>query len=232
MFRQVISYRWKDGVTEQQKAAFAAAFAGLREIPELISNRFADDARHFDGNYDVVAVMDFPDFASARRYVADDRHQAYIRDFASQMIGERVVVQHDWAVGDLVGVQRVSVPVSDLVRSEHWYAAAFGFVPHATGENGENDVPSRAGAGDAAMVMVMRHPEQPIEVALVLDPVRAAALAGFPLVTFSVGTQADLATLTTRLTSEGIAHGPASGSPLHVDVPNLDGIVVRLATLL
>jgi hypothetical protein len=218
MFRQVIAYRWKDGVTDEQKAAFAATFAGLREIPELISSRFAGDAGHFEGNYDVVAVMDFPDFPSARRYVADDRHQAYIREFASQMIGERVVVQHDWAVGDLVGVQRVSVPVSDLLRSEHWYAAAFGFVPAAEG------------AVDGQIVL--RHREQPIELALVLDPARAAALAGFPLVTFSVGTEADLATLLSRFAVEGIAHDPPTGIPLHVDIADLDGIVVRVATLL
>ncbi len=216
MFRQVVSYRWKDGVTDEQKAAFAAAFAGLREIPELISSRFADDAGHFEGNYDVVAVMDFPDFPSARRYVADDRHQAYIREFASQLIGERVVVQHDWAVGELVAVQRVAVPVSDVLRCGDWYVSAFGFV-------------STPGADG---VRVLRHSEQPIELVLTADPVRAAAMAGFPLVTFAVGTEADLATLLARFENRAVTHGPPTGVPLAVDVPDLDGIVVRVTTLL
>lgn len=218
MFRQVVSYRWKDGVTDAQKAAFAAAFAGLRAIPEVISLRFADDAGHFEGNYDVVAVMDFPDFPSARRYVADDRHQAYIRDFASQMINERVVVQHDWAVGELVAVQRVTVPVSDVVRCGDWYVAAFGFVAQSPGVHDT--------------MRVLHHPEQRIELALTLDPARAAALDGFPLVTFAVGTEADLATLLARFESRAITHGPATGAPLYVDVPDLDGIIVRVATLL
>ena len=124
MFRQVIAYRWADGVTDEAKAGFRDALAGLRAIPELSSLRFADDARHFEGNFDAVAVMDFPDFAAARRYVTDERHQVYIRDFASKLISERVVVQHDWAVRDLAGVHHVTVPVSDVARSRGWYACA------------------------------------------------------------------------------------------------------------
>jgi hypothetical protein len=42
------------------------------------------------------AVMDFADFASARTYVEHPVHQTYIRDHASKVVGDRVVVQHDW----------------------------------------------------------------------------------------------------------------------------------------
>ena len=98
VFRQVVAYRWADGVSEDAKTGFRESLAGLRAIPELTSVKFADDAGHFEGNFDAVAVMDFPDFAAARRYVVDERHQAYIRDYASKLIGDRVVVQHDWAV--------------------------------------------------------------------------------------------------------------------------------------
>ncbi len=41
MFRQVIAYRWADGVTDDAKAAFRAALDGLRVIPELSSLQFA-----------------------------------------------------------------------------------------------------------------------------------------------------------------------------------------------
>jgi hypothetical protein len=41
-------------------------------------------------------VADFADFAAARSYVAHPLHQAYVRDHASQVIGQRIVVQHDW----------------------------------------------------------------------------------------------------------------------------------------
>lgn len=216
MFRQVIAYRWKDGVTDDDKAGFRAAFAGLREIPELIGLRFADDARHFEGNHDVVAVMDFPDFAAARRYVADERHQAYIREFASQMIGERVVVQHDWAVGEVAGIHHVAVPVAALARSRDWYARAFGF-----------DV-TRESADEVAMT----HPT--LELVLCHDPARATALAGFCTLTLAVSTASDLATIIAGLEATGVEHEPLTTTPegTHVDLADPDGHVVRLRTLL
>ena len=222
MFRQVVAYRWADGLTDEAKAAFREAFAGLRAIPELTSLRFADDAKHFEGNFDAVAVMDFPDFVAARRYVADERHQTYIRDFASKMIGERVVVQHDWAVGDLAGIHHVTVPVTDVGRSRDWYARAFGLkVLHE---------PTDADAAEVTMA----HPSASIEVVLRHDPPRARALAGFNALSFAVGTIDDLDALVARLDERSIAHGPptSSSTGMFVDVADPDGLVVRLATLL
>jgi catechol 2,3-dioxygenase-like lactoylglutathione lyase family enzyme len=222
MFRQVIAYRWADGVTEDAKDASRKALAGLRAIPELSSLRFADDARHFEGNFDMVAVMDFPDFAAARRYVADERHQAYIRDFASKLIGERVVVQHDWAVRDLAGVHHVTLPVSDVARSRDWYAQAFGFA-----------VQHEAIDGDAGEV-IMAHPNASIEVVLRQDPPRARALAGFDAIAFTVATAEDLDGVVARLDAQGVAHGApmASSSGVSVGVVDPDGLVVQLTTLL
>lgn len=96
VFRQVISIRWVEGVTETQKQAYRDALDGLRAIPELLDLRWGDDARIFEGNFDFVAVMDFADFPSARRYVENPLHQAYISDHARPLIAERVVVQHEW----------------------------------------------------------------------------------------------------------------------------------------
>ena len=98
MFRQVISIRWAESVTDQQKQAYREALDGLRSIPELTELRWGDDAGIFEGNFDFVAVMDFPDFAAARRYVEHPLHQAYIRDHAQVVIAERVVVQHEWGL--------------------------------------------------------------------------------------------------------------------------------------
>ncbi len=222
MFRQVIAYRWRDGVTDEDKAAFRDSFNGLRAIPELTSLRFADDARYFEGNFDVTAVMDFPDFAAARRYVADDRHQAYVREFASQMIGERVVVQHDWAVGDLAGIHHISLPVSNVARSADWYETAFGLA--------KVDEVREANLHEITMV----HPETGTTVVLRLDPPRAAALAGFDVLTFAVGTLDDLHAIQVHLDAHAIAHGAprASGAGVHVNVPDPDGILVRVSTLL
>jgi hypothetical protein len=96
VFRQVVAIRWVDGASPGAKHAYRNALAGLREIPQLLVLTCGDDAGHFEGNFDFVAVMDFADFASARVYVEHPLHQSYIRDHASKVIGERVIVQHDW----------------------------------------------------------------------------------------------------------------------------------------
>jgi catechol 2,3-dioxygenase-like lactoylglutathione lyase family enzyme len=226
MFRQVVAYRWVDEVTDEDKAGFYKAFEGLRSIPELTSLRFAEDARYFDGNFDVVAVMDFPDFAAARRYVADERHQSYIREYASKLIGERVVVQHNWAEGAIVGVHRIALPVSDVTRSSAWYTSAFGLV-EVPSANAARD----AGAGADEVTLV--HPTESIALVLRNDPPRANALAGFDAISFAVGTVDDLDAVIAHLESAGIAHGPSIVSSLgmQVDVADPDGIVVRLTTL-
>ena len=96
MFRQVVSTRWAEGVSPEAKQEFRDALDRLRDIPELLALTWGDDAGHFEDNFDFVAVMDFADFAAARRYVEHPLHQTYVREHASQVVGERVVVQHDW----------------------------------------------------------------------------------------------------------------------------------------
>lgn len=96
MFRQVISIRWADDVSVEAKQQYREALDALRGIPELLELTWGDDAGHFEGNFDFVAVMDFADFASAQVYVEHPLHQVYVRDHASKVVGDRVVVQHDW----------------------------------------------------------------------------------------------------------------------------------------
>ena len=96
MFRQVVAIRWVGDASPEAKRAYRDALDALREIPELLALTCGDDAGHFDGNFDFVAVMDFADFASARVYVEHPLHQAYVRDHASKVVGQRVIVQHEW----------------------------------------------------------------------------------------------------------------------------------------
>lgn len=96
MFRQVVMCRWGDGVSEEARPGLRDTVERMEGIPELVAMAYGDDARHFEGNFDFVIVSDFDDFESARRYVAHPLHQAYVRDHASQPVGERVIVQHDW----------------------------------------------------------------------------------------------------------------------------------------
>ena len=96
-FRQVVVYQWAGGVSPEAKQGFRDALDDLREIPELLAMTCGDDAGYFDDNFDFVVVADFADFAAARRYVAHPLHQTYVRDHASLVIGQRIVVQHDWS---------------------------------------------------------------------------------------------------------------------------------------
>jgi hypothetical protein len=96
MFRQVVAIRWAEGVSDEDKQGYRDAVEALRAIPELLSLTWGDDAGHFEGNFDFVVVQDFADFASAQVYVHHPVHQSYVHDHASRVVGERVIVQHDW----------------------------------------------------------------------------------------------------------------------------------------
>jgi catechol 2,3-dioxygenase-like lactoylglutathione lyase family enzyme len=194
----------------------------LRVIPELTCLTLGDDAGHFEDNHDFVAVLDFADFAAARRYVGDERHQAFVRDHAVKVVGERVVVQHDWALDDVAGIHHVKLPVADVIRSRDWYQRAFGLVV-------EREFHEDSRLAGVSLI----HPTSPLRIALREDPTRAAALAGFDAVALTVATPADLQALLHKLDVLGVAHGePVTGSVgVVVDVPDPDGMHVRLFTL-
>ena len=222
MFRQVISYRWADGLSEDDREGFRRALASLRKIPELHMVTFGDDAGHFPDNHDFVAVMDFPNFEAARRYVEASEHQAFVRDHALQAHRERVVVQHDWAVGAATSIHHVKVPVSDVATSRDWYGRAFSL-----------EVTQEFRDGDHLSGVGMFHPETGTGVALRHDPVRAGALSGFDVVALTVATPDDLDLMLDRLREQGVAFGePMPGrAGVVVDVPDPDGIIIRLFTL-
>jgi catechol 2,3-dioxygenase-like lactoylglutathione lyase family enzyme len=222
VFRQVVAHRWVPGTDEAARAGFRAAMESLRAIPELVALRHGDDVARFEGNHDYVAVLDFADFAAARRYVEADLHQAFVQDHARVVVDARVVVQHDWAVGRVSGLHHVKLPVTDVERSRAWYGRAFDFTCHL--EFREQD---------RLCGVALRSPEGDVSLALREDPARAAALAGFDTVCLAVGTRTDLDELLTRLDGRGIAHGtPVAGRGGDaVDVPDPDGHLVRIHTL-
>jgi catechol 2,3-dioxygenase-like lactoylglutathione lyase family enzyme len=222
VFRQVVAHRWAPGIDDAARAGFRTAMEALRAVPELVALRHGDDGRRFEGNHDYVAVMDFPDFAAAGRYVASDLHRAFIADHARHVVDARVVVQHDWAEGEVSGLHHVKLPVTDVERSREWYHRAFDL----TCELEFREEGRLRGAG-------LRHPGSELRLALREDPARAAALAGFDTVCLAVGTRADLDELLGRLDIRGIRHGqPVAGRGGDaVDVPDPDGHLVRVHTL-
>jgi catechol 2,3-dioxygenase-like lactoylglutathione lyase family enzyme len=222
VFRQVVAHRWSPRADAAARDGFRAAMESLRTVPELVALQHRDDAGHFAGNHDYVAVLDFPDFAAARRYVASPVHQAFVREHAASAVDSRVVVQHDWAVDAVSGLHHVKLPVSDVERSARWYGRAFGFTRvWELREDGE-----LRGAA-------LRHQESGLQLALRRDPERAAALAGFDTLCLAVGTRSDLDAVLDRLDERGVGHGsPFAGRGGDaVDVPDPDGQLVRLHTL-
>lgn len=220
MFRQVVLHRWVPGAGTVERTGYRAAMDALRAIPELVALRYGEDAGHFEDNHDFVAVLDFPDFAAARRYVAAEPHRHFVAEHASRVAEARVVVQHTWAVGEVAGLHHVKLPVTDVARSREWYSAAFGFLHDL--EFTEDGVLRGVALRHADLRLALRH-----------DPERARALAGFDTLCLAVGTGDDLAAVLHRLDSLGIAHtAPVSGhGGLAADVADPDGHLVRLHTL-
>src|SRR4051812_28561152 len=64
VFRQVVAHRWAPQADATDRDGFRTAMESLRAVPELVALRHGDDAGHFVGNHDYVAVLDFPDFAA------------------------------------------------------------------------------------------------------------------------------------------------------------------------
>lgn len=221
MFRQVVAHRWAEGTTADDRRRYRAAMDALRAIPELTALRYGDDAGHFPGNHEFVAVLDFPDFAAARRYVAAEPHQRFVADHARRVVDARVVVQHDWSAGAPSGLHHVKLPVVDVARSRDWYRDALGF---------RDDLEFREDGVLRGVALSL--PDTDVRLALRADPERARALAGFDSICLAVGTRSDLDALLARLDNGGVIHtDPVQGhGGWAADVPDPDGHLVRVHT--
>lgn len=221
MFRQIVATTWADGVDEDRKRGFVDAAFGLRRIPEVVSAHAGTDAGHFEGNYGAVTILDFADFASARRYVAHPDHHAFVATWVRPLSAERVVVQYDWGAGAVVGFHHVKVPVADVERSRRWYVETLGF-----------EVDLEFVEDGVLRGVSLTHPVAGIRLALREDPARAEALRGFDMVALAVGTRADLGTVLERATAAGATPGTVTEGRegWACDLGDPDGIVARLYT--
>jgi len=96
MVRHVVAFRFKEGVTPEDRESIAE---GLRSLPGQIAEIrryvFGPDLGLAEGNFDYVVVGDFDDEAAYQRYAAHDAHQALIRDSIRPVLAERVAVQYE-----------------------------------------------------------------------------------------------------------------------------------------
>lgn len=125
---------------------------------------------------------------------------------------------HPHPLPPLVGRHHLRLPVGDVWASRDWYSSVLGFDPVF-------DLEEESGP----VGVILRHPSR-IVLSCHLDGPRAAALAGFAVLGLQVADRGVLDDWCHHFDAVGQRHGPVSAGPLgwFVDVPDPDGIVVRL----
>jgi len=122
----------------------------------------------------------------------------------------------------LAGVHHLKLPVSDLERSQRWYESRLGYQKHVEfAEDGK------------VMGIGLQHPAGGPDLALRLDPNRAAAAAGFDYFAIGVPDRQAIEELADRLTGLGETHAGVHFATLGWILPNLhdpDGHEVRFYT--
>lgn len=72
MLRHVAMFKWKDGVTDDQKVAARDALANLKEtVPSVVEYTVGFDIERNPNNWDMVLVADFKDVEGLESYFAD-----------------------------------------------------------------------------------------------------------------------------------------------------------------
>jgi quinol monooxygenase YgiN len=71
MLRHVAMFKWREGVTDEQKAAARDALAALKqEVPSVVEYTVGFDIGRNPNNWDMVLVADFDDVAGLEAYFA------------------------------------------------------------------------------------------------------------------------------------------------------------------
>lgn len=122
--------------------------------------------------------------------------------------------------GLIIGIHDVRIPVSDPWASRDWYMAVLAFEPLLDLE----DAPGLVG-------VVLRHPGGAV-LGLHHDPRRAAAMKGFVMCVLAVADRPALEVAAGLFDTMRQPRGPVNQGHLgwYLDLPDPDGIVVRLHT--
>jgi hypothetical protein len=92
--RHVATFRFVDGVTEEQIANLTAALEALPdEIPEIEAFTCGPDAGLNEGNAHYSVVADFPSIDAYLTYRDHPAHQAVLADRIRPILAARVAVQ-------------------------------------------------------------------------------------------------------------------------------------------
>ena len=93
MFRHIVTFRWVDGTTEEQRREAEAEIATLPPLMRgLREYRFGHDAGVVDGNADFAIIADFDDADAYFAYRDHPAHQDVVRRITRPLTKERMTV--------------------------------------------------------------------------------------------------------------------------------------------
>lgn len=125
------------------------------------------------------------------------------------------------ALGEILGLHHVKVPVSDLSRSRSWYERVFELQPNVEFADEDGVVRGVAYRAKGGFGLSLRE-----------DPARAHAMAGYDPFAILVESREDLDSWVQRLDALGIDHWPVTMGALGwlIGFHDPDGLQLKLYT--
>ncbi|MEY4373534.1 MAG: hypothetical protein RL219_2303 [Actinomycetota bacterium] len=97
MVRHVVMFNFKDGVTDAQIGAYAAAIRNLPSvIPQIRDYRLGPDLGVNPGNFAMVVCGDFASVDDYIAYRDHPEHQRVIKEIGLPIIAQRAAVQFEY----------------------------------------------------------------------------------------------------------------------------------------
>jgi hypothetical protein len=95
MLRHVVMFRWREGVSEDEKRAVREGLGALpKAIPEILRYEFGDDAGLAEGNFDFVLVAEFDSQNDYETYQAHPEHVRVIQERIRPSVSARAGAQY------------------------------------------------------------------------------------------------------------------------------------------
>jgi hypothetical protein len=97
MIRHLVTFRWTDEATQDQKERVATELSRLPAIvPTVRAYRIGHDLGLNEGNFDFAVAADFDDADGYLAYRDNPEHQAIIAEFIRPIIAQRAAIQYEY----------------------------------------------------------------------------------------------------------------------------------------
>ena len=96
MLRHIVLVSFKpDATSDSIEAWFGAANDMCEKSPEVLSFSLGENIGSGPNHHDAALVADFESIDAFRRYVASERHQAYVENHARHVTAKLAAIQHE-----------------------------------------------------------------------------------------------------------------------------------------